>query len=97
MNIRNVENWIKSRNHHEDDNGNYTDYFCKKLNLTKEEVNNKWRKEFYEHNNNVIKYFSDKPNKLLIFHIENENIEKLNDFLPEFQLNADLYNHEGKT
>lgn len=97
LNIRNVEKWIESRNNHQDDNGNYTDYFCKKLKLTKEEVNDKWRKEFYEHNKNVIKYFSDKPNKLLIYHIENDNIEKLNDFLPEYQLNADLYYHEGKT
>ena len=93
LNIRDVEKWIKSRNNH----GNYTEEICKKLNVTKEVLNQKWREDYYNHKKNVINYFSDKPNKLLIFNIEEDSIQKLNDFFPELQLNAKHYRHVGKT
>ena len=93
LNIRNVDNWINSRNNH----GTYTQRCCKILNLTKEEINKKWRNDFYNHKNNVIKYFSDKPNKLLIFDIEKDSVQKINDFFPELQLNSKFYKHVGKT
>lgn len=95
LNIRNVDNWIKSRNRHM--NRNYTKIICKKLNLNEKELNDKWRDDFYNHKNNVIKYFSDKHNKLLVFDIEKDSVQKLNDFFPELQLNSKLYTHEAKT
>lgn len=93
LNIRDVENWIKSRNNHR----NYTKQIYQKLNITKKELNQIWEKDYYNHKNNVINYFSDKPNKLLIFDIEKDSIQKINDFFPELQLNTRHYKHEGKT
>jgi len=95
FNIRNVDNWIRSRNKHM--NGEYTNYICNKLNMTKEELNNKWKKDFYEHKKNVIDYFTDKPGKLLIFDIEKDSPEKINDFFPELKLNKEFYKHINKT
>lgn len=95
LNIRNVDNWIRSRNNHW--NGEYTNYICNKLNLTKEELNKKWKKEFYEHKKNVIDYFADKPGKLLIFDIEKDKPEKINDFFPELKLNKEFYEQINKT
>ena len=92
LNIRDIEKWIKSRNDH----GNYTKNLCKKLNVTKEVLNQKWREDYYNHKKSVITYFSDKPDKLLIFDIEKDSVQKLNDFFPELQLNAKHYKHKGK-
>tara|TARA_A100001015_G_scaffold156177_1_gene173334 strand:- start:481 stop:1038 length:558 start_codon:yes stop_codon:yes gene_type:complete len=93
LNIRDVENWIKSRNNHD----KYTENLCKKLNVTKEVLNQRWREDYYNHKKNVINYFSDKPNKLLIFDIEKDSVQNLNDFFPKLQLNSKHYTHEGKT
>lgn len=93
LNIRDVDNWIKSRNNHQ----GYVQYLSKKTNLTKEELNQKWREDFYNHKKNVINYFSDKPNKLLIFDIEKDSVQKINDFFPKLQLNSKHYIHLGKT
>ena len=95
LNIRNIDNWIKSRNHHI--GGKYRDYFCYRYNMTTEKLNNKWRNDYTKHYNNVISYFKNTPMKLLIFNIENDNIKKMNEFLPKLRLNAKLYTHEGKT
>ena len=94
LNVRNVDTWIRSRNHHMD--GKYREYFCYKLNINTEELNNIWRKQYYEHYNNVIKYFKD-TDKLLIFDIEKDKVDKLNDFFSEYELKSYLYTHEGKT
>jgi hypothetical protein len=94
LNIRNIDTWIKSRNLHM--NGKYREYFCYKLKITTKELNDIWRTHYYEHYNNVIEYFKD-TNKLLIFDIEKDKVDKLNNFLDEYQLNDKLYTHEGKT
>lgn len=93
LNIRDVENWIKSRNNHD----NYTRDICKILKMTKEELNEKWRNDYKEHIENVISYFSDKPNKLLVFDIEKDKIDKLNLFFSDLSLNSKFYKHHGKT
>ena len=94
LNIRNVDNWIKSRNRHMD--GKYKDYFLFRLKITIEELNKKWRDEYYQHCNNVINYFKN-TSKLLIFDIEKDKVNKLNEFFPEFILSSKYYTHEGKT
>ena len=93
LNIRDVDNWIKSRNNHK----NYTEKIANKLNISKQELNNIWKNEFYNHKNNVINYFYDKPDKLLIFDIEKDSIQKINDFFPELHLDSTYYIHKGKT
>ena len=65
--------------------------------MTKEEVNEKWRKDYKEHIENVISYFSDKPNKLLVFDIEKDSIDRLNLFFSDLSLNSKFYKHHGKT
>jgi hypothetical protein len=93
LNIRDVDNWIKSRNNH----SNYTEEICQKLNLTKQELNKKWKDDFYNHKKNVIKYFSNKPKKLLIYDIDKDSVQKINDFFPDLQLDTKHYKYIGKT
>ena len=95
LNIRYVGDWIESRNNQ--GNGHYTKKTCELLGLTKEEVNNKWREDYKNHIQNVKEYFFDKPNKLLIFHINEDEVEKINNFFPEYNLDKKLYGHQGKT
>ena len=94
LNIRDVENWIKSRNNHMD--GKYAEYLCYRLEINRDVLNDLWREEFCEHYNNVVEYFMD-TNKLLIFDIERDTVEKLNAFFPEHKLDSKKYTHEGKT
>ena len=95
LNIRYIEDWIKSRNLH--GKGNYIRDACKLLGLSKEKVNDKWRKDYKNHIINVKEYFSDKPNKLLIFDIDKDEISKINKFFPEYNLDGKLYKHIGRT
>lgn len=94
-NNREVEGWIRSRNNHQDNY--YINKTCEMLNMTKEEVNDKWRREHKEHYENVVKYFEDKPGKLVIFDIEHDTIDKINDFFPELNLKSEHYKHLHKT
>jgi hypothetical protein len=93
LNIRDVKKWITSRNNHD----HYTRDICKILKVTKEELNEKWRKEYRDHKDNVISYFSDKPNKLVVFDIEKDSIDKINSFFTDLSLNNKFYKHHGKT
>jgi Sulfotransferase domain len=93
LNIRNVDNWINSRNNHK----TYTADICKILNLTKAELNQKWKQDYHDHISDVIDYFSNKQHKLLVFDIEKDSIKQLNDFLPDLKLNPELYVVKGRT
>jgi hypothetical protein len=59
------------------------------LNFSKEDTISYWRDHFNNHIENVKQYFKDKPNKLIVFDIENDNINKLINFFPEFDLKND--------
>ena len=65
LNTRNIDNWIKSRNRHE--NGFYVKELCKLLDISKAQLNISWREDYYNHHRNVKEFFRDKPSKLLIF------------------------------
>lgn len=95
LNIRDKEKWIKSRNNHL--NGKYADDLMKIYNLNLSQLNEKWRKEYDEHISDVKRYFADKNHKLIIFDIEKDNIEKLIEFFPEYNLNKNYYKHYNKT
>jgi hypothetical protein len=98
LNIRNIENWIQSRLKHQNKIlGNYADYLCKKYNLNILQLQEKWRRDFYTHINNVTTFFSTIPNRLVVFDIEKDNVDKLISFLPEYKLNRDFFIHYGKT
>lgn len=78
LNTRDVEKWIASREKH----GNYIERYRRHYGVgTLEEVRNLWRIDFYSHHAEVIRFFHDKPGKLLIFNIEKDSNEKLVEFL----------------
>ena len=94
LNIRNVDNWIKSRNNHWD--GKYCNDLCNILDCSKFDLNNKWKEDYFDHIKNVKEYFKN-TNKLLVFDIENDSVNKLVHFFPELKLNTEYYTHCGKT
>ena len=95
LNIRNIDNWIKSRNNHL--NGFYAKELCKLLQIDSKQLNDKWRFDYHNHINNVIIFFKNKKNKLLIFDIEKDNINNIINFLPEYYLNSKYYFHLNKS
>jgi len=95
FNTRNIDNWIRSRNNHL--NSLYSRILMLKTGLSKIELNNKWRQDYYKHFNNVVNYFSNKPNKLLIFNIEKDSPKKINIFLKDLKLDESKYIIKNKT
>ena len=95
LNIRNIDNWIKSRNNHL--KGFYVIELCKIMNITKEELNKKWRIDFKNHCDSVQEFFKDKSGKLCIFDIEKDLIKNIIEFIPEYKLEDKYYEHIGKT
>ena len=96
LNIRNKQKWLKSRCAHR--NGNYLKIISNKLKKTEEEVVLHWSNEWDIHINNVKLFFTKKPGKLLIFDIENDDIQKLiNFFRNDFNLDEQHYIHKGKS
>lgn len=96
LNTRNKDNWLRSRILHE--NGKYLSIISTKLNISKRDVVKLWSDEWDQHHLEVIDYFRDRPNDLLIFNIERDPIEKLiNFFNKELKLNPRLYIHKGKS
>ena len=95
LNTRNIDNWIKSRNRHE--NGFYVKELCHLLKLNKENLNDKWKHDYYSHNENVKDFFENKPGQLLVYDIEEDHIDKVVEFLPEYELDIKYYEHLGKS
>lgn len=98
LNTRNVEKWLTSRQNHGDGEGRYDKICGRNLGLNSEELVKHWKKEWYDHHKNVIEYFKDRPDDLLIFDIEQESPKKIVDFFQEYiELDVSKYTHEGKT
>ena len=96
LNIRDKNNWLKSRCLHK--KGDYLKDTSSKLNLSEEEVIKLWSNQWDTHINNVKIFFKDKPNRLIIFDIETDPINKLVSFFqPLLKLNPNKYKHYGKT
>lgn len=95
LNIRNLDDWIKSRNNHMQ--GKYKSYLSNYYNLNAKEIEMKWTNNFNYHIQDVKDYFSDKPGKLLIYNIDIDKPIKLLEFFPEYNLNSSFFGHEGKT
>jgi hypothetical protein len=86
LNTRNVDNWIKSRLNHKfcGITGFYANFIMSRLNISLEQLLDKWRLEWDNHNKDVIEYFKGREDDLLIFDIENDDPQKIVDFLMEF-------------
>lgn len=97
LNIRNINNWICSRLNHM--NQYYTKYLNNiyETNYTNDEFIKMWKNEYIEHYNDVIDYFADKKDKLLIYDIEKDNFNKIINFLPKMNLiYYDIHQHDTK-
>lgn len=93
LNIRNVDKWIESRLNHPE----YLPSHMKITGLNKDGVIQHWRKQWFDHIQNVKNYFSDRENDLLIFDIESES-DKLISFMSEFvELKNPVFRHFHKT
>ena len=96
LNIRNKDNWIKSRCNH--DNGGYLEYISIVLDKSKEDVIKMWSEEWDSHHLEVISYFKNRPKDLLVFNIERDEPAKIQEFFkPYLELDMDHYGHYGKT
>jgi hypothetical protein len=95
LNIRPVDNWIDSRKNHGKGElfKNALDY----SNFTEDELVDYWKHQ-YEFSIKDIELYFKNTGKLLIFDIENDDIENVNEFLrPYYECDKNLWSHEHKT
>ena len=67
------------------------------LNMTRDQVVDSWSNHFHNHISDVNNFFSDKPDKLLIFDISKDRPEKIMSFFSDIKFNIDEWKHLGKT
>lgn len=92
LNTRDVDRWVASRLRFNE--GKYRScHHGDRAHASDEELGDCWRKEWRKHHEAVQAHFSDRPEALLVFNIEQDGPDKLIDFLPEFDLDA---SHWGK-
>jgi hypothetical protein len=80
LNTRNKENWIKSRLQHSNGASNYITRYSKYYNLSNNKIIEMWSNDWNIHIEKVRKYFINNS-KFLEFNIENDEPEKLFNFL----------------
>lgn len=103
LNTRDKSKWLKSRSKHvcynmvtysEVNDCTYLNLFTKIYKCNENDVLERWSREWDEHHAAVKEYFKDRPHDLLVFNIENDNPQKLVDFLADsYDLNAQHYKH----
>ncbi len=100
LNTRNKSDWITSRCAHVDpvNKQRYVDVLCQAYHITETELIERWSQEWDAHHAQVIEYFKDRPNDLLIFNIDTDSPEKICEFLKElYDMDPSLYGHHNKT
>tara|TARA_B100000676_G_scaffold141614_1_gene140302 strand:- start:70550 stop:71248 length:699 start_codon:yes stop_codon:yes gene_type:complete len=84
LNRRNLIKWIKSRQSHVFGSGRtYLGSYMHHMKMTEEEVLTLWENQWNAHISNVLEYFKDRPNDLLVFNIEEDDATKIKDFFSE--------------
>lgn len=95
LNIRNKNHWLQSRSNlltHK--NEGYLEYLANYYALSNVQLLNMWSNQWDEHIKQVMQYFKDRPQDLLVFDIERDDPQKICDFFAnDFKLNKDLYKH----
>lgn len=95
LNIRNVDRWILSRKKHW--RTGLTEKHCKYFNCNKTEIDNIWRNIFFDHVNDVIRYFKNQNTRLLIYDIEKDQPKKIVKFFKnDFELDEKHWGHHNK-
>lgn len=106
LNTRNVENWIQSRINHycgmmlinnevsrlkpvESYINNQQKYYGTE---SLEELIQLWKDDWYEHHLDVISYFKNRPQDLLVYHIEKDPFSKIVDFFKPYGI---IFNTDG--
>lgn len=96
LNIRDRDKWIKSRLNHS--SGKYLRITMNYHNYTEEQVIDMWINDWENHIRDIKDYFKDRPNDLLIFNIEEDEVSKLVKFFsPYLDLNEDFWEIKGVT
>jgi hypothetical protein len=92
LNIRNREEWLRSRFNHgalpSDVHSPYAERFMSFLGVSESELREIWRRHFDEHINHVRTFFQDKSNQLLEFELGKTKIDELVSFLPELNFKS---------
>jgi len=100
-NIRNLDNWIKSKEIHRRRQPNSHDIRQKKFfNLEPNEIPSKlfWKAHWVLHRNSINEYFDGKRAcRLLVFDIEKDGGQKIADFLPELEFKNLSFPHKNAT
>jgi len=100
LNTRDKNDWIKSRCSHVDpiNKKRYVDVLCEAYGISEAELVTRWSQEWDAHHAEVLEYFKDRPQDMLVFDIDNDDPEKICEFLQDmFVLDPSLYEHHNKT
>lgn len=93
LNVRNKNNWIRSRMKHRD----YLEVYKKITNLDEDGVIKLWEDTWDNHINSVIEYFKDREDDLLVFDIDNQK-EKLIKFMSKIiRIRNKNFGHYNRT
>lgn len=98
LNIRDVDSWILSRLRHITKNlGGMLERDMKFYKCDMDNSIKRWRLLHSEHTTDVISYFKNRPNDLLIYNIFKDNPQKIVDFFKDiYKLDLSYWNHIGK-
>lgn len=102
LNYRDVDDWLRSKSLHGFRGHGYDIYLqYYKDNFTysnDEDVINHWRLSYYQHLADVIDFFKDKSNSLVLFNLDRDSaLDLANRLKADFQLNPEHFKHVGKT
>lgn len=93
LNIRPIDNWIKSRKKH----GTLLTDGLKYSQFSEKELENWWKHQYNFYIKDVQLYFKN-TKKLLVFDIENDSIDKVNNFVyPHYKLKSSLWIQDNIT
>lgn len=95
-NTRPVEHWVRSRFRHKQ--GKLIRMAMSVYGCRVEDLPERWTSEYEAHRRDVLSFFFDKPDKLCVFDIENDDITKLIGFLrPHFRIAECYWEQRGKS
>jgi len=85
LNLRDKSDWLRSRARHA--KGEYLSLAMRRLNMDQDMVLARWADEFDRHNAAVRNFFEKEEDRLVVFDIDNDPVEKIVDFCaPNFVL-----------